>query len=283
MKNIYDIMEEMKITRAEVEVNLCCESLTYITEGSGDKGPIGKIIDFIKSLIKKFVDFLKKIVRAITGGGGGGGGNSSELAGTYGVGVMTKGGCIQIYRGMQSLKKFSNDASDLMDRIYDAKEKFQNSYDNDECTAKDIAKYYKMQLGIPNNKELSKDTIYTKVRTEAGLNEIVEIKPEQYDRKRVDDFIADEIDYIENILDDVRKKTVDNANKMIKEIESQEEFKEKDVINLKTYINLMTYSISAYQYMFNIFTKSHKIICGVLDKNKKSVDDIKEENDEKHI
>ena len=265
MKNIYDIMEEMKITRAEVEVNLCCESLTYITEG---EGVVSKIISFIKNLIKKFTDFLKKIVRAITGGGGGGG----EAAAASGIGNLSENGeYIKIYRGMQSLSQFSNAVFKMVDTIKDVKEKFQYRFeeDGDKCSINDIQKHYKIQLGFPQDSEFNKDAFVLKMRGDAGLEEVVEIKPSLYDREFIDEFIKDEVDYITKRIEQVRKNANDTANKMIKEIEAQENYKETDILNLKTYVAAMTHLFGAYQYVRGILIKSHTSICNTLDRIKK--------------
>jgi hypothetical protein len=267
MKNIYDIIEEMKITRAEVEVNLCCESLTYITEGDG---VISKVITFIKNLIKKFTDFLKNIVRSLTGGGGGGGGAKEVTA--SGVGDLSESGeYIKIYRGMQSLSQFSSAVFKMVDTIKDAKEKFQYRIedDADDYTIKDLQKYYKMQLGLPLDKEFNKDAFILKMRGDAGLEEVVEIKPSMYDRDFIDNFIDEEVDYITERIEKVRKNANDTATKMIKEIEAQENYKQRDILNLKTYVAAMTHLFGAYQYVRTILLKSHATICNTLDRIKK--------------
>jgi hypothetical protein len=185
--------------------------------------------------------------------------------------VLESGEYIKIYRGMQSLSQFSSAVFKMVDTIKDAKEKFQYRIEDnaDDYTIKDLQKYYKMQLGLPLDKEFNKDAFILKMRGDAGLEEVVEIKPSMYDRDFIDNFIDEEVDYITERIEKVRKNANDTAAKMIKEIEAQENYKQRDILNLKTYVAAMTHLFGAYQYVRTILLKSHATICNTLDRIKK--------------
>lgn len=81
MRNIYEIIEEQKhmadVNIAFYELEHINESYIYLTEGSGG-GIVKKVIDFIKTIMRKIKELVQKVISLFTGGKSGGGSSSSK-------------------------------------------------------------------------------------------------------------------------------------------------------------------------------------------------------------
>lgn len=81
MRNIYEIIEEQKhmvdVNIAFYELEHVNESYIYLTEGSGG-GIVKKVVDFIKTIMRKIKELVQKVISLFTGGKSGGGSSSSK-------------------------------------------------------------------------------------------------------------------------------------------------------------------------------------------------------------
>ena len=147
MRNIYDIIAEQK---AMVDVNMAKYDLDYVVEtfndydfyvqeGLGDLGR--KVIAFIKSIIEKIKELIRKVINFFTGRGnrekqlndiiedanaGGGGGGSSEPADSPKPETKKDGNEKEDYKD-RIKEKLKNQGVDIKDKKDEPKQKSQPS------------------------------------------------------------------------------------------------------------------------------------------------------------
>ena len=267
--NIYEIMENMKVVRYDMELRMQFESLQYITEG---ENVISKVVAFIKKMIKKFTDFVKDIVRKLRGdkGGsseGGSGGNSDDSLQGGGpangkeLGMLTPEGRIWIYSGLMKLGKLRQNFLEQLDKLNEGKDDF-NNYCKDKSSRAKILEYYYYSVGVRG--QLSKDGLVKYVRKENEMNVLADYKISEYDIEFVDNFVDNDSDKLLDYFEKVAKEEKDDAQKLINKIEQQNDYDQNEIESMNCYITVLSHLIVAYNDVIKKIYKAHATITKVI-------------------
>ena len=266
--NIYEIMENMKVVRYDMELRMQFESLQYITEG---ENVISKVVAFIKKMIKKFTDFVKGIVQKLRGDKGGSsegsGGNSDDVLPGGGpakgkeLGMLTPEGKIWIYSGMMRLGKLRQNFLEHLDKLIEGRDDF-NEYCKDKSSRAKILEYYYYSVGVRG--QLSKDGLVKYVRKENEMNVLADYKIDDYDIELIDNFVDTDSDKLLDYFERVAKEEKDDAQKLINEIEQKNEYDQNEIESMNCYITVLSHLILAYNDVIKKIYKAHATITKVI-------------------